>query len=405
MLLNRTYYLLKPYLPYGLRVSMRRIRAKVKLSSSRSTWPIDPSAGFTPPNWPGWAGGKKFAFVLTHDVEGTKGLERVKQLMDLELAHGFRSCFNFVPESEYRLPAGLRAVMEKKGFEIGVHGLYHDGKLYNSKEGFATRADKIRGYLQEWKSVGFRSPLMQHNLAWLHQLGVEYDASTFDTDPFEPESDGYRTIFPFWVANPDGAGYVELPYSIPQDFTLFEVLQQRDNNVWKRKLDWVAEHGGMALINTHPDYMSFKGARCERDEFPAEMYSDFLSYVRAKYEGSYWHVNPRELASYYRESLPIDVRNTRKKVCMIAYSNYECDNRVRRYAEALVARGDIVDVIAVGGGERVAKHEVIKGVNVYRIQQRERNEGGKWTYAFRLMRFLAASSIALAAGMLLSDMT
>ena len=31
---------------------------------------------------------------------------------------------------------------------------------------------------------------MQHQLGWLHALGVEYDSSTFDTDPFEPESDG-----------------------------------------------------------------------------------------------------------------------------------------------------------------------------------------------------------------------
>lgn len=40
---------------------------------------------------------------------------------------------------------------------------------------------------------------MQHKLSWLHELEVEYAKSTFDTDPFEPQPDAARTIFPFWV--------------------------------------------------------------------------------------------------------------------------------------------------------------------------------------------------------------
>ena len=41
------------------------------------------------------------------------------------------------------------------------------------------------------------------------------------------------------------------------------------------------------------------------------------------------------------------LRNTRKKICMVAYTAYESDNRVRRYAETLAKRGDHVDVIAI----------------------------------------------------------
>ena len=59
---------------------------------------------------------------------------------------------------------------------------------------------------------------MFHNLDWLHELKIEYDASTFDTDPFEPQPDGVGTIFPFWVTGrqPD-EGYVEMAYTLPQD--------------------------------------------------------------------------------------------------------------------------------------------------------------------------------------------
>src|ERR1700746_3430317 len=50
---------------------------------------------------------------------------------------------------------------------------------------------------------------MFHKLDWLHDLDIEYDASTFDTDPFEPQPDGHGTIFPFWVPKGDDGGYVE----------------------------------------------------------------------------------------------------------------------------------------------------------------------------------------------------
>src|ERR1700721_270795 len=66
-----------------------------------------------------------------------------------------------------------------------------------------------------WAPAGFRSPLMQHKLPWIHQLGVEYDASAFDTDPFEPEPDAVGTVFPFWVPGPTNRGFVEPPYSLP----------------------------------------------------------------------------------------------------------------------------------------------------------------------------------------------
>jgi glycosyltransferase involved in cell wall biosynthesis len=78
--------------------------------------------------------------------------------------------------------------------------------------------------------------------------------------------------------------------------------------------------------------------------------------------------------------------------CMIAYTFYEEDNRVRRYAEALAKRGDRVDVIALQRCGLPAQ-EVIKGVSVYRIQERVRNEKGKCSYLSRLLKFLVKSAV------------
>jgi glycosyltransferase involved in cell wall biosynthesis len=393
MLINRTYYLLKPIIPWRVRLALRRLRARHLRNAHADVWPIDEKGGATPPNWPGWPNEKRFALVLTHDVEGKRGLSRVEQLMNTELKYGFRSCFNFVPEGEYQVPDALPKMLDRAGFEVGVHGLEHDGRLYDSKHKFIAKAARIGEYLRRWNASGFRSPLMQHRLAWLHKLGVQYDASTFDTDPFEPEPDGVGTVFPFWVPGPNGSGYVELPYTLVQDFTLFVVLQERDIDIWKRKLDWIVERGGMALLNTHPDYMCFDGENAGR-EFPVSYYEEFLSYVRDRYQGTFWSALPRDVA-HYCANMPLSSRNSRKKICMVAYTGYGADNRVRRYAETLARRGDKVDVIALSGRNEPLGMEEMNGVTVYKIQHREPNEQHKWTYAWRLLRFLLASSFSL----------
>ena len=197
-LLNAMYYVFKPFLPQAARYTMRRLRANYKLQTSKD-WPIMASAGKTPANWPGWPEGKRFALVLTHDVEGPLGLERVRRLADLEKRHGFRSSFNFIPEGGYSVTREIREELTNDGFEVGVHDLRHDGSLYRSRKSFDDCAVRINSYLREWKAAGFRAGFMFHNLEWLKSLEIEYDTSTFDTDPFEPQPDGVGTIFPFMV--------------------------------------------------------------------------------------------------------------------------------------------------------------------------------------------------------------
>jgi peptidoglycan/xylan/chitin deacetylase (PgdA/CDA1 family) len=299
-LLTGLYYLLKPALPRQVRYSIRRLRAHYKLAST-ANWPVMESAGQKPPGWKGWPGGKEFAVVLTHDVEGMIGLERTLRLAALEKRLGFRSAFNFIPEGEYRVPDELRRELVASGFEVGVHDLHHDGSLYRSRKAFEAASTRINHYLKEWDAVGFRAGFMFHNLEWLKSLDIEYDASTFDTDPFEPQPDGVSTIFPFWVpGNQPGTGYVELPYTLPQDSTLFLIFRDDASDLWKRKLDWVAAHGGMALLNVHPDYLAFDQPASGPGEFPVEFYEQFLTYVWEKYAGTYWHGLPRDLARYIR---------------------------------------------------------------------------------------------------------
>ena len=293
------YYRLKQFMPRSVQLFLRRWWVHYNLKRHRDEWPILDSAGSAPEGWTGWPEGKQFAVVLTHDVEHQKGHDRCLELMELERSQGFKSLFNFVPE-RYNVSDDVRKKLVENGFEVGVHGLKHDGKLFQSRKIFNDRANKINYYLKEWNAVGFRSPAMHRNLEWISDLNISYDLSTFDTDPFEPQPDGVETIFPFWVNNGDGSkGYVEMPYTLAQDFTPLILMKCRDIEFWTKKVDWIAQKGGMVLVNTHPDYMCFSG-KPGNEEFPVEYYLSLLRYIEFKYHDQYWHVLPKELADFFR---------------------------------------------------------------------------------------------------------
>ena len=284
MLLNNLYYYLRPIIPRRIQIALRRRVVSQKMEYYSGIWPIDRNAGVAPVRFEGWQDKKRFALVLTHDVETKRGHDKCRQLIAMEEKLGFRSTFNFVPR-RYNVSEDLRRYLRENGFEVGVHGLYHDGKLYRSRSIFVKRSAQINRFMKEWHAVGFRSPSMHKNLEWIHDLDIEYDSSTFDTDPFEPDSDGVSLIFPFLVSDdPTGRNYIELPYTMPQDSTLFILMREKSTDIWKKKLDWIVEKGGMAYMTTHPDYMNFGGGRCATDEYPADYYSEFLNYVKDKYD-------------------------------------------------------------------------------------------------------------------------
>ena len=301
-MLHSLYYTLKPLIPRRLQISLRRALVQRKRKKYTHIWPIDERSARPPKGWTGWPDGKKFALVLTHDVESAKGISRCLLLADLEEKLGFRSSFNFVAE-DYFIPPDLPETLKARGFEIGLHGLTHDGNLFRAEKLFRKKVDRINRYLKEWGTSGFRSPSMYRNLEWIGNLNIEYDSSTFDTDPYEPQPDGVSTIFPFMVRQGGNArGFVELPYTLPQDFLLFVIMREKGIDIWKRKLDWIADRGGMALVITHPDYINLNNDECRYDEYPAKCHEEILRYIKEKYQGQYWNVLPKDISRFWAKS-------------------------------------------------------------------------------------------------------
>lgn len=386
---NKFYYSIKPFTPPGVRLAVRRWYSKRKRLQTTDSWPVVPGSEVKPEGWKGWPGGKQFGLILTHDVESEVGLHHCPKVMEMEQKLGFRSSFNFIPEGGYRVGSNLRKELVASGFEVGIHDLNHDGRLYQSRRTFSRKAERINHYLAEWEAVGFRSGFMLNELTWLHELNIAYDASTFDTDPFEPQPDGRDTIFPFWVPRPANfasqvtqphrrRGYLELPYTLPQDSTIFLLLQEEGPDVWLHKLDWIAKHGGMALINVHPDYLGFSGHPSAARSYAPEHYRTFLEYVRDRYAGAYVNLLPRELTGHLPPPEPAapptspqgpvaSVKSPVKRVCVIRHGHYPQDPRVRKEVAAMLECGHEVDVLCLQYDDSQPIHENEGRLNIRRL--------------------------------------
>jgi hypothetical protein len=297
---KRSYYLIKPLLPRSLIRILRRHYDNPVSKKVNTNWPID--SRYARFQWDVisqilastaqnsikyksfWPEAQSFAFVLTHDIETAIGQAFVREVADLEEGLGLRSCFNFVLE-RYELDFKLIQELRERGFEVGCHGLKHDGKLYSSEKEFSRRAARINTRMKEYGMSGFRSPLTHRNPEWMQALEIEYDSSFFDTDPFEPIPGGAMSIWPYFLGR-----FVELPYTLVQDYTLTSILGETTPRIWLEKVKFIREYHGMALLNSHPDYL--------KDPTAFRVYAEFLEAM--KKAGGYWHALPHEAARWWK---------------------------------------------------------------------------------------------------------
>jgi peptidoglycan/xylan/chitin deacetylase (PgdA/CDA1 family) len=310
------YYRVRPLLPRRLQIALRRAYSLRQRRRAFPAWPIEDvlvrrwerelRAEAERDGVPAvpivnlWPGEHRFAFVLTHDVEGPEGVVNIPRLREVEARRGLVSSWNVCAE-QYPIPGGLFDDLRAQGCEIGLHGIDHRGLLFSSRERFEADLPKVHRYLREWGAAGFRSPALHRNADWMPELGCDYDSSFPDTDPFEPQPGGCCSILPFF--NRD---MVELPVTMAQDHTLFEILRHRHTGVWRRKADWIAAHHGLVNVIVHPDYMGTP----ER----LALYEELLDHLTALEGG--WHALPRDVAAWWRarRELHVEVAGGRPRV-------------------------------------------------------------------------------------------
>jgi hypothetical protein len=295
----RGYYLVRPLLPRRVQLRLRRAYARRQEAPAFPAWPVETGlhdlydwlfatvtalAGAPVPWLSPWPDGRSWTLVLTHDVETAAGFADIDLLREPERAHGFRSSWNLVGE-RYRPDPDTLGRLRDEGCEIGVHGLRHDGRDLASRRMLTRRLAAMHRYAAEWGAVGFRSPATQRSWELMPLLGFDYDSSYTDTDPYEPQPGGCCTYLPF--TNGD---LVELPITLPQDHTLFEILQRQDGSVWLDKARAVRDRGGMVLVLAHPDYA--------RNPHMADAWRALLAEFAG--DDTVWQALPREVAGWWR---------------------------------------------------------------------------------------------------------
>jgi hypothetical protein len=291
----------KPLLPRSVQIKLRRRHAAHRAQRDFPRWPIEDvlvrdeqeafrraitaAGGDSVPFVNFWPGGHRFAYIITHDVEGPAGVANIERVRKVERAHGVVSSWNFVAE-DYAIPDGLFEKLRADGCEIGLHGIHHNRKLWRDERTFERTLPKIHRYLADWQAVGWRSPVTYRNADWMPRLGVLYDSSFPDTDPFEPQAGGCCSIFPFFLDD-----MVELPITLVQDHTMWELLQRPGIDLWLEKSEWIRENHGLVNADVHPDYL------IEQDRL--DLYDQFLGWL-TKQEGG-WHALPRDVASWWKD--------------------------------------------------------------------------------------------------------
>jgi peptidoglycan/xylan/chitin deacetylase (PgdA/CDA1 family) len=289
------FYRLKPLIPPRVQMALRRAlarrqRRRHEHGGAFPRWPIEPLLGERPAGPSPWPDGHRFAYILTHDVEGPRGLANVAPLLAIERCHGVRSAWFLVAE-EYPIDPAVRRAILDAGGEVGLHGLHHDGSLFQSRPEFERQLPRIHDHLRRWGAEGFRSPATHRRAEWMAELGCGYDSSFPDTHPFDAQPGGCCSILPFFLGD-----VVELPITLPQDHTMFELLRERDIALWRRKAAWIAEHGGLVTVLVHPDY-ALTADRLAH-------YEELLAFL-ASLDGG-WHALPREVAAWWRRRAPLD---------------------------------------------------------------------------------------------------
>lgn len=296
----KIYWSLKPFLPIKLIRSVRSQVDKNICDHSQTTWPIDDR--YTRFMWEllheyiilqgnipievldFWPENKKFALVLTHDVETIEGQKSIHKVADMEEKHGLRSSFNLVGKQIAPDTCLIKEIRDR-GFEVGIHGWQHNARPFYSRKEFSWNAEKINKIAKEWKLSGHRSPLNLRHPGWMQDLSIDYDLSFFDTDPFEPIPGGVMTIWPFYLGK-----FIELPATLVQDNTMVNLLGEDSPEIWFRKVSFIKKYHGMALLNSHPDYLS-------KDKVWT-IYEKFLDQLVEQNE--YWNALPRDVADWWK---------------------------------------------------------------------------------------------------------
>jgi hypothetical protein len=268
---QRPYYALRRFVPPPLRRSLQRAYLSDWKRVRFPRWPMDDTVDATverllvlsmrsrgieraPFIW-FWPDGAPSCAIVTHDVETAAGRDRCSWLMDVDESYGIRASFQIIPEDRYSVTRAFLDGIRRRGFEVNVHDLNHDGLLFSSRHEFVRRAKRINEYAREFDARGFRSGGLYRQPDWYEDLHFAYDMSIPNAGHLEIQRGGCCTVMPYFIGD-----MVELPLTTTQDYSLFHVLKDFSHDVWKNQIEAVMSRHGLMSFIAHPDYLDTPAA-------------------------------------------------------------------------------------------------------------------------------------------------
>ena len=310
-LLAAAYYSVRPLMPVGVRRYLQRIRLQGWDRIPFPHWPVDRTVDDLfgllmvlslksqkveriPFIW-FWPDGAPSSAIMTHDVETAQGRDLCGTLMDIDDAYEIKASFEVVPEQRYDVPGAFLDSITKRGFEIAVHDLNHDGRLFKSHKYFAERVAKINAYGRKWGTEAFRAAVLYRRQEWFHDLEFAYDMSVPNVAHLDPQRGGCCTVMPYFIGK-----LLELPVTATQDYTLFHILQDYKTDLWKSQIELIMERHGLLSFIVHPDYSTVGPER--------KVFEELLSHLaRLRQERGVWISTPGGVNRWWRQRAQMSI--------------------------------------------------------------------------------------------------
>ncbi len=317
---RKTYYFIRPLLGTSLRRHIQRIYLRDWDKIPFPAWPVDATVDQlhkkllalqlraqglekTPFIW-FWPDGFSSCAIMTHDVESKEGRDYCGRVMDLDEAAGIYSAFQVVPENRYAVPKTFLESITRRGFEVNVHDLKHDGRLYADHSEFLRRAKRINQYVRDFGAEGFRSGILYRNADWFGAFEFLYDMSLPNVAHLDPQRGGCCSVLPFFIGK-----IIELPVTCTQDYTLFQILKDFSLGLWMRQIARIRTDHGLISFIIHPDYIT--------DQRAQETYKALLDYLhKLRKEGGIWTALPRDVANWWRQRSQMALVQQNGKWCV-----------------------------------------------------------------------------------------
>jgi hypothetical protein len=310
-LARHAYYLARPFMSVAVRQQVQRFHARNWRKVEFPHWPIDctveniservmhlaldASGDERVPFIWFWPNGASGCIVMTHDVETTAGLEFCSTLMGIDDKFDCKASFQIVPEERYDIPYDLLLEMKRRGFEINVQDLNHDGSLFENHKEFLRRAEIINRYAQEWGASGFRAGVLYRNPEWFQALKFSYDMSIPNVARLDPQRGGCCTVMPYFIGD-----ILELPVTTTQDYMLFYLLNDYSIDHWKAQTELILQKHGLITFIVHPDYIIADRER--------QTYIQLLEFLREiRKELNLWTALPSQVDRWWRQRARMSV--------------------------------------------------------------------------------------------------